>query len=150
MEKEKKYEGEERRKFVRIPFEAVARYKVHKKKKTDCKHGHCSGAVKGKVKHGYQDADTKDISTGGILFTTKEHFPLFTILEMEMDIPSEDGYTTVKILGEIVRTSELKNRKMYDNGISFYRINDSDREAIEEFMEFAPTTDADDAGDEDL
>ncbi len=138
-----KYSGEERRKFVRIPYEAVTRYKACKDKhRKECKKGDCdddNGHHKGK--HPYAHADAKNVSTGGILMATKELFPLHTILEIEMDVPSMDGYTTVKIWGEIVRTSKMKNDDLYDNGISFYKIKDEDRKSIEELLEFCPTSD---------
>jgi hypothetical protein len=135
-----KYSGEERRKFVRIPFEAVTRYSVRKdKSKKECAKGGCPDPRK--AKRSYASADAKNVSTGGILLATKEHFPLHAILEIEMDVPSMDGYTTVKILGEIVRTTAMKNGELYDNGISFYKIKDEDRETIEELLEFCPASD---------
>ena len=116
--------GADRRKYIRIPYEAVIRYKArpHKdpKKKPFCA------------------ASSKNISSGGILMTTKEHFPSGTILEVELDIPSLDGYSTVNILGQVVRTMEVQKGKRYENGISIHKIDEQDEEMLEQFLEFFP------------
>lgn len=136
-----KYTGQERRKYVRIPYEAVTRYKACKDKhKKECRKDDCDDNHHHKGKHVYAQADAKNVSSGGILLATKEHFPLHTILEIEMDVPSMDGYATVKIWGEVVRTTKMKNDDLYDNGISFYKIKDEDKKTIEELLEFCPTS----------
>ena len=114
----------DRRKYIRIPYEAIIRYKA------------CPN--KGSKKKAFLDASSKDISTGGILMATKERFPLGTVLEVELDIPSLDGYSTVKILGQIVRTIEVQKDKKYENGISFYKIDEEDKDMLEQFLEFFP------------
>ncbi len=118
----------DRRKYIRIPYEAVIRYKARPQKEP-----------KKKV---FSDACSKNISTGGILMTTKEHYPFGTILEVELDVPSLDGYSTVTILGQVVRTTEIQKGKMYENGISFYKIDEQDEELLEQFLEFFPEMDA--------
>ncbi|MDP8263151.1 MAG: PilZ domain-containing protein [Candidatus Ancaeobacter aquaticus] len=130
---ESKYEGQNRRRFVRIPYEAVLRYKVYKETKK-CANGACDDTQK----HNYANADSKNLSSGGVMLTTKEHFPLHTILEIEMDVPSMDGYESVTIFGEVVRTCAKKNSELFDNGLSFYRIQQDDRKTIEDFLEFCP------------
>ena len=114
----------DRRKYIRIPYEAVIRYKACPNKE--------------QKKKSFSDACSKNISGGGIMMTTKEHFPTGTILEVELDIPSLDGYSTVKILGQIVRTIESEKGKRYENGISFYKIDEQDEEILEQFLEFFP------------
>ena len=116
--------GTDRRKYIRIPYEAVIRYKA------------CPN--KGPRKKIFSDAASKNISSGGILMATKERFPSGTILEVELDIPSLDGYSTVKIQGQIVRTTEAPGGKGYENGISFYKIDEEDEEMLEQFLEFFP------------
>ena len=114
----------DRRKYIRIPYEAVIRYKA------------CPN--KGPKKKLFLDASSKNISSGGILMATKERFPLGTVLEVELDIPSLDGYSTVKILGQVVRTIEVQKDKKYENGISFYKIDEEDEDMLEQFLEFFP------------
>ncbi|HRZ87280.1 MAG TPA: PilZ domain-containing protein [bacterium] len=144
MEPRKEYSGEERRRYVRIPYEAVIRYKACKK--DSVKKGNCDDDHHPKGKHGYASAGAKNLSTGGVLLATKQLYPLDTILMIEMDVPSMDGYSTVTIWGKIVHTGKLKNGGGYDNGISFYKIKDEDRKAIQDFLEFCPTADEPDAG----
>ena len=114
----------DRRKYIRIPYEAVIRYKACPNKE--------------QKKKFFLDACSKNISSGGILMATKERFPQGTILEVELDIPSLDGYSTVKILGQVVRTTEAEKGRRYENGISFYKIEEQDEEILEQFLEFFP------------
>ncbi len=117
-------QGADRRKYIRIPYEAVIRYKACPNKEPK--------------KRPFSDASSKNISGGGILMATKERFPQGTILEVELDIPSLDGYSTVKILGQVVRTAESEKGKKYENGISFYKIDEQDEDMLEQFLEFFP------------
>ncbi len=117
----------DRRKFIRIPYEAVIRYKARAGKGAPIKQ-----------KKSFEDASSRNISSGGILMATKERFPQGTILEVELDIPSLDGYSTVKILGQIVRSIEVQKGKAYENGISFYKIDQEDEDALAQFLEFFP------------
>jgi c-di-GMP-binding flagellar brake protein YcgR len=114
----------DRRKYIRIPYEAVIRYK--------------SCPAKGAKKKAFLDASSKNISSGGILMATKERFPQGTIMEVELDVPSLDGYSTVKILGQIVRTREVEKGKRYENGMSFYKIDEQDSDVLDQFLEFFP------------
>lgn len=114
----------DRRKYIRIPYEAVLRYKA------------CPN--KGPKKKLFLDGSARNISSGGILMATKERFPSGTVLEVELDIPSLDGYSTVKILGQVVRTTEVQKNKKYENGISFYKIEEEDEDRLEQFLEFFP------------
>ena len=116
--------GADRRKYIRIPYEAVIRYKA------------CPN--KDPKKKTFSDAASRNISSGGILMATKEKFPQGTILEVELDIPSLDGYSTVKIQGQVVRTTESDKGKGFENGISFYKIDEQDEDILEQFLEFFP------------
>lgn len=121
-----KYAGPERRYFVRIPFEAVIRYKVSK----ESKKGN-SPALR--------DAKSKNISTSGILFKSRERFPLGTLLEMEFTVPTEEGYSEVQIVGKIMRVSEVG--EFYDNGVAFYKIKRKDENAISNLVDFLEEAD---------
>ncbi len=114
-------EAADRRKYIRIPYEAVLRYtsKGHKKKI-------------------FSDAASKNISSGGILMATKERFPAGTLLEVELDIPSLEGYSTVTITGQVMRSVESQGGKMHENGISICKIDKDDEGMLQQFLEFFP------------
>ncbi len=124
VQKTENASGADRRKYIRIPYEAVLRYK--------------SRPEKGPKKKLFLDAASKNISSGGILMTTKEHFAAGTLLEVELDIPSLEGYSTVTITGQIVRSKETQGGKMHENGVSICKIKEEDRDMLEQFLEFFP------------
>lgn len=124
VQKNEDTSGTDRRKYIRIPYEAVLRYKLRPEK--------------GSKKKLFLDAASKNISSGGILMTTKEHFAAGTLLEVELDIPSLEGYSTVTITGQIVRSKETQGGKMYENGVSICKIKEEDRDMLEQFLEFFP------------
>lgn len=115
------YMGPERRHFVRIPFEAVVQYKVHKA---------------GEREASFREAKSKNISTSGLLFKSHDHFTPGTILELEFTVPTEEGYSEVQILGKVVRVVEMPGKQLYDNGIVFYKIKRKDEKAILNLVDF--------------
>lgn len=118
------YRGPERRHFVRIPFEAVIRVNPLQGKKGE------------KVPSTFRDAKAKNISTSGILFKTHERFSPGTVLELEFTIPTEEGYSEVKILGKVVRVVEVTGGEFFDNGVSFYKIKKKDEKSISNLVDF--------------
>ena len=120
------YQGPERRRYIRIPFEAVLQYKVHKE---------------GDHESLYRKTISKNISGRGILFKAKERFVPGTVLELEFTVPTEEGYSEVKILGKVVRVMEISKEHIYDHGVEFYRIKKKDEKAIANLVEFLKDTD---------
>jgi len=122
--------GAERRTFVRIPFWFVARYKAVKgPAKAETTAGRPNGA-QGKE---FKDAYGKNISAGGILIETEEFFPVSTVLEIELDIPSLPESIIVR--GRVVRSYEIEKDKLYDNGIQFEAVDDRYKKTIGNFIE---------------
>ena len=122
------YKGPERRHFVRIPFEAMIRYKVSK----------LTGGRAGD----FQETHTKNISTSGILVKSREHFSAGTILELEFSVPTEEGYAEIQILGKVMRVVEVPGGEYYDNGIAFYKIKRKDEKAISNLVDYLEEEDA--------
>lgn len=120
----------ERRRFVRIPFWFVARYKALKEKKGS---GAADAQMNGIQRKEFKDAYGKNISTGGILIETEEYFPVSTVLEIELDIPSLPESIIVR--ARVVRSDEIEKDKLYDNGVQFEEVDDRYKKTIHDFIE---------------
>lgn len=122
--------AQEKRRFVRIPFWFVARYKAIKDKKGS---GAADAQMTGLQRKEFKDAYGKNISLGGILIETEEYFPVSTVLEVELDIPSLPE--TIIVRGRVVRSYEIEKDKLYDNGVQFEEVDEKYRKTIGNFIE---------------
>lgn len=100
------YEDIDRRRFPRIPFWYIIRYKEY---------------VPGKA-HTPEllISRSKNISLGGILLETNHHYPLDTMLEIEIDVPLDtEHHVYAKIIGRVLRCVTIEKDKAYDTAIEF-------------------------------
>ena len=109
-------EWEKKRRFQRFALSYPVRYRLHDAPRDV----------------DFITSQTKDISGGGISFYTKGSFPLGTILEFEVDVPSIDH--SVRALGRVMRIEEVEADQLYDVGISFSQIDDKDQKDLVEYI----------------
>ena len=74
---------------------------------------------------------TKDVSEGGLCFSSPEDFAPETILELEIRLPTRD--TPLKALGKVVWSRQIEPSK-YDLGISFVKIEEEDRKRLFSYL----------------
>ncbi len=132
---QKKYEGDDRRRYVRIdeedllicePFDPAA----------------FGGATK-KRKHVF----TKSLSEGGILFESDELLSIGSLLSLQIDLPGWERYkaefykATVLpgknpfvVLGKVVRVEDIGGNR-YDIGVAFAAIDSGHKLALKKYME---------------
>ncbi len=124
--------GAERRKYVRIPFSFIVRYKA------------AQAAVKDAPKF-YTTTVTKNISVGGLLFPATLNIPLGTELEIELNlsaIPHPEGkealtkYKSVPVTGRVVRSEEIIKGELYNIGFVIEKIDEQERHTLEQFIDF--------------
>ncbi len=73
---------------------------------------------------------TRNVSLGGICFTTDKHFPPGTILHITLRLPKVKKL--IEVLGEVMYVKQEKNKKLlFDIGIKFVQVNEDDLHAIE-------------------
>jgi len=112
------YKGIERRKFPRIPANFVVSYRPE--------------VISGE----YDLTQTRNISQGGILFTTKEEFKKGTYLRMLTRLPVTP-YKVEKI-GQVVdsRHPSKPNGEvgLYETRVQFLKINDESFRVLGEFV----------------
>lgn len=99
---ESSYQGPERRRYPRIPFWYIVRYRRYRPPAK------------------YSTARSKNLSLGGILLETNRFYPVSTMLEIELDVPMDiEHHVYAKILGKVVRSSVVEADKAYDTAIQF-------------------------------
>lgn len=103
------YQGPERRRFPRIPFWYIVKYKVYTLEKKLSPQLHASRS--------------KNISLGGMLLETNHSYPVSTMLEIELDVPIDtQHHVYAKVIGNVVRSECLEKNKAYDTALEFISI----------------------------
>ncbi len=100
--------GGERRRFLRVGANFVLSYYV----------------VPGEVKKTDMTM-TRNISLGGICFTSDKNFPNGTMLHLTLRLPKVDKL--VEVIGEVVYIRQEKNKKLlFDIGVKFLKADEND------------------------
>ena len=107
----------ERRKFVRIDGNFVISY-------SDISTAEAKSDL----------TQTKNISLGGILFTTGEKFKPGTILKVKIRLPDSPEYLNAKV--KVIDSKQRIRGIMYDTRVRFIGIKDEDRAAIRRMVEY--------------
>jgi c-di-GMP-binding flagellar brake protein YcgR len=107
---------QERRRFFRINTNFVVSYYVYP--------GHINK----------QDMTlTRNVSLGGICFTTDRHFPPGTLLHVTLRLPKVTRL--IETLGEVVYVKQERNKKLlFDLGIKFIQIAEEDLFLLESII----------------
>jgi len=129
---EMSFSGIEKRKYVRIPFSFIMKYKP------------VEGREKGPVF--FTTTYSKNVSSGGMMFPANNSVQIGTELDIELNIsavptimPAKEGlakYKTVVVTGRVVRCEEVIKGELYNIGISMEKIDDKDRSLLEQFIDF--------------
>lgn len=113
--------NQERRKFPRIEMEIIVRYKILSTPEKEL------------------DAETKNISGGGVCLVTRERLELETVVAMEIKFPQVNK--PILTTSRVVWCSESKlgpspaGHMRFDNGIEFTQISEADRQQIIKYVE---------------
>ena len=73
---------------------------------------------------------TKNLSLGGMLFTTMENFPAGTQLEVEMRVPVDRD--PVNIIGRVIDSCRVAKGTIYNTRIAFLSVDDKHADKIKE------------------
>jgi len=106
----------ERRKFIRINTNFVVSYYVYP--------GHVNKT---------DMTLTRNVSLGGICFTTDKHFPPNTMLHITLRLPKIEKL--LEAIGEVVYATQEKSKKLlFDLGIKFVQIDEKDLFILESII----------------
>lgn len=115
------YKGAERRRFIRIPYWFVTKYRIYPYELD-------SATEK------YRYGTGKNISAGGICFEAEDGFRVSTLLEVELDMPALDH--AVRVVGKIAwAKAKEEQEKRFIYGVEFTKINNEDIEAVKKIVE---------------
>ena len=76
---------------------------------------------------------TKNISAGGLLFTTPESITPGTIVELKIELP--DTSQPIECLSRVVRAEEVREEKDYEIAVCFLDLSGLDRSKLVKFVE---------------
>lgn len=111
------YHGPERRRFVRIPFWYIVRYRIYSPNK--------------KLQPELLTSRSKNLSLGGILLETNHFYPVSTMLELEFDVPIDtQHHVYAKVIGNVVRCNVIEQDKAFDTAVEFVSIPSEYRSSI--------------------
>ena len=106
---------DERRQFTRLRSELLIKCRVAEEKEAK-----------------EIQATARDLSPTGIYFEVSQQYPLQTILEIELNIPS---YTeTIKAVVRVSRLEDLLKKNSYGIGATFLKLDSKDKDKIIEFI----------------
>lgn len=114
-----RHKGVERRRFVRIPFWFITKYRVYPYEGGSATE-FCGGLG-------------RNISVGGICFEAEDSFPVKTVLEIELDMPALDH--GVRVVGKIVWARPKAKEPHYIYGLAFTKIEPEDIEAVKKIID---------------
>ena len=79
-------------------------------------------------------SQTKDISVGGLLFTSQGKFTPGTILSLKLRLPDNPDYINVKV--EVVDSKQRVKGVMYDIRAKFIKIEDVQKDYIRKIIDY--------------
>ena len=79
------------------------------------------------------NAETKDISAGGLSFFIKEGIMAGSILELKIDLP--EGFESVKCLAKVMRYQSVEDSPYYETAVCFLDLSGRDRQNLDRFVE---------------
>jgi len=106
----------ERRKYERIAKQFVLTYKVRGKEEK------------------YEVSQIKNISLGGMLFTTSKDFLPNTLLEIELKAPV--SAKAINLLAKVVDSQKVVEGLIYNTRVSFVEVEESAKDLIKETVDF--------------
>ena len=76
---------------------------------------------------------TKGLGTGGVCLLSREYLGQGT--EMKIQLPLPGSETTITATGLVIWCAFLIDKKVYESGIEFPRLNDGEKRAITAFID---------------
>ena len=113
----------ERRAYIRLSVKANIRFRFIKSPKE----------LSEKKLSPEQLSVTKNLSAGGLVFTTHELIPVGSILELQIELPGAKD--PISCLSRVVRVEEVEAEQNYDTAVCFLDLSGSDRAKLNQFVQ---------------
>lgn len=108
------YKKPERREFGRVEIPILVSYRIRGELKTDISHA-------------------KNISEGGLLFTSDKDFDPNTVLVLKLKLPLSPEW--FDIIGEVAESKEVKKNLIYEIRVRFIDIAEEAKKTIAQLVE---------------
>jgi c-di-GMP-binding flagellar brake protein YcgR len=79
------------------------------------------------------ESSLHDISSGGLLFVSKESIPIDSFLEIEINVPKKQ--LSINITGRVVRVEEIIHGEEYEVGFVFKNVFEQDYKLLMEHLD---------------
>ena len=110
--------GSERRRFLRLPVEIKVHFKALKEAELDVK--------------GLKPARVKDLSTGGVLFTSAKKMTANQVLQMRLSFVRTGKPVEMAAIARVARCQKAKTG--YNVGVEFLQVYSEDLKILEGFI----------------
>ena len=114
---------EEKRTYRRLDKQAIMHYKVFRSQEELLKQGYRLEQLN----------VTKNISAGGLLFTSAETIAIGSILELKIELP--EGGEPIECLSKAVRIEEREQNENYDIAVCFLDLTSAQRARLNKYIE---------------
>jgi Tfp pilus assembly protein PilZ len=84
----------------------------------------------------YTGSITKDISSGGLRFSSNEFLSIFTRLLLEVSVPSFSR--PVKAISKVAWIQKVPRSNQYNVGLQFMDMTEEDKKALNSFISKSP------------
>ena len=114
----KSQSGSDRRRFLRLPVEIKVHFKALKEAELDVK--------------GLKPARVKDLSTGGVLFTSVKKMTVNEVLQMRLSFTRLAKPVEMAAIARVARCQKAKAG--YNVGVEFLQVYSEDLQILESFI----------------
>jgi c-di-GMP-binding flagellar brake protein YcgR len=111
--------GSERRRFLRLPLEIKVHFKALQEGALDVK--------------GLKPARAKDLSTGGVLFSSARKMTANDVLQMRINFIRSGKPVEMAAIARVARCQ--KSKAGYNVGVEFLQVYSEDLKVLENFIE---------------
>ena len=118
-----RFTGQDRRTYIRLDKKINMRYKIFKSRDELLKKGFTMEQL----------SVTRNISAGGLLFSSVELLTIGSILELKIEVP--DLGEPVECLARVVRVQEMIEDKSYEIAACFLDINSAQKGRLNKYVE---------------
>jgi len=122
-ETDPRFAGQDRRTYIRLDKKINMRYKIFKSRDELLKKGFTMEQL----------SVTKNISAGGLLFSSSELLTIGSILELKIEVP--DLGEPIECLAKVARVQEMIEDKSYEIAAFFLDINSAQKGRLNKYIE---------------
>ena len=111
--------GREKRRHIRVPFRETIQYYFISESASERKTFEAKGI---------------NLSVGGLMFLSREKFKPYEDLHLEFHLEYADQKVEMSVWGQVAWLEELESNVLYNAGVKFQNLSQSQKDTIAEFV----------------